>query len=97
MVPALRTIQRRDQAERQACSSQAATVFGRGFNSPRLHQFVPSKSKYRVMVELIEAGLDAREREKREFLELAERLAQSSNSVEQERLKEELARITFGE
>lgn len=54
-------------------------------------------SANRVIVELIEAGLEAREREKREFLELAERLAQSSNSAEQQRLKEELARMTFGE
>jgi predicted DNA-binding protein len=54
-------------------------------------------SANRVIVELIEAGLEAREREKQEFLELAERLAQSSNSAEQKRLKEELARMTFGE
>jgi hypothetical protein len=33
-----------------------------------------------VIVDLIETGLDAREREKRGFLELAERLANSSNT-----------------
>lgn len=54
-------------------------------------------SANRVIVELIETGLEAREREKREFFDLAERLAQSSNSAEQKRLKEELARMTFGE
>ena len=54
-------------------------------------------SANRVIVELIEAGLDAREREKRQFFEVAERLAQSSNASEQKRLKEELARLTFGE
>jgi predicted transcriptional regulator len=54
-------------------------------------------SANRVIVELIEAGLDAREREKRQFFEVAERLAQSSNVTEQKRLKEELARLTFGE
>ena len=54
-------------------------------------------SANRVIVELIEAGLDAREREKREFFEVAERLAQSSSAAEQKRLKAELARMTFGE
>jgi len=54
-------------------------------------------SANRVIVELIEAGLDAREREKQEFFEVAERLAQSSSAAEQKRLKAELARMTFGE
>jgi len=50
-----------------------------------------------VIVGLIETGLEAREREKRAFFELAERLANSSNTAEQKRIKEELARMTFGE
>jgi predicted transcriptional regulator len=54
-------------------------------------------SANRVIVDLIETGLEAREREKREFFELADRLAHSSGPVEQKRLKEELARMTFGE
>ncbi len=54
-------------------------------------------SANRVIVDLIETGLEAREHEKRAFFELAERLARSSNAVEQKRLKEELARMTFGE
>lgn len=54
-------------------------------------------SANRVIVELIEAGLDAREREKRDFFDLTERLAHSSSASEQKRLKEELARMTFGE
>jgi predicted transcriptional regulator len=54
-------------------------------------------SANRVIVNLIETGLEAREREKRAFFELAERLATSSNAAEQKRLKEELARMTFGE
>lgn len=53
-------------------------------------------SASRVIVELIEDGLDAREREKKEFFELAERLAHSADAGEQERLKKELARMTFG-
>jgi len=54
-------------------------------------------SANRVIVNLIETGLEAREREKREFFELAERLANATSTAEQKRLKEELARMTFGE
>jgi hypothetical protein len=54
-------------------------------------------SANRIIVDLIESGLDAREREKKRFLELADRLARSSDADEQKRLKEELARMTFGE
>ena len=54
-------------------------------------------SASRVLVDLVESGLEAAEREKRYFLELAERLAQSTNPSEQARLKAELARLTFGD
>ena len=54
-------------------------------------------SASRVIVELIETGLHARDREKQEFFELADRLARSSDASEQARLKKELARRTFGE
>jgi len=46
---------------------------------------------------VIESGLDAREQEKKRFLECADRLSRSRDPEEQKRLKEELARITFGE
>jgi predicted DNA-binding protein len=52
-------------------------------------------SANRVIVELIETGLEAQEREKKAFFELADRLAQSSDVAEQKRLKEDLARMTF--
>jgi hypothetical protein len=54
-------------------------------------------SANRVIVELIESGLEAREREKKTFFELADRLAHSTDAAEQKRLKEELARMTFGD
>lgn len=54
-------------------------------------------SANRVIVELIETGLEAREQEKQRFFELADRLSRASDTGEQERLKEELARLTFGE
>ncbi|HZI66602.1 MAG TPA: hypothetical protein VFF17_08560 [Thermoanaerobaculia bacterium] len=50
-----------------------------------------------MIVELIETGLEEREREKRTFFELADRLAHTSDPSEQSRLKEELARMTFGD
>ena len=53
-------------------------------------------STSRVIVDLIESGLDAREQEKKRFLECADRLARSRDPEEQTRLKEDLARMTFG-
>ena len=56
-----------------------------------------STSANRVIVDLIETGIEAREQEKKRFLELADRLAHSSDTGEQKNLKAELARMTFGE
>jgi predicted DNA-binding protein len=50
-----------------------------------------------VIVDLIESGLEAREQEKKRFFEIADRLASSRDPAEQKRLKEDLARMTFGE
>jgi len=54
-------------------------------------------SASRVLVDLIESGLETREREKRHYLELLERLRDSDDPAEQERLTAELARLTFGD
>lgn len=54
-------------------------------------------SANRIIVELIESGIEARQQEKRRFIELADRLARSGDVEEQTRLKEELAVMTFGE
>ena len=54
-------------------------------------------SANRVIVDLVESGLEAREREKNLFFDLADRLAHSKEPAEQKRLKEALARMTFGE
>jgi len=53
-------------------------------------------SANRVLVELIETGLESAENERRRFFELADRLTKAPDSAERKRLKEELARITFG-
>jgi hypothetical protein len=54
-------------------------------------------STNRVLVELIEAGLDAREQERKRFFELADRLVESTDPAEQARLKKDLAQMTFGD
>jgi hypothetical protein len=53
-------------------------------------------SANRVLVDLIEVGLQAKEAEKERFFVLVSRLTESSDPAERERLKEELARMTFG-
>ena len=53
-------------------------------------------SANRVLVDLIAAGLESKEAEKERFFALANQLAESSDPVERQRLKEELARMTFG-
>lgn len=54
-------------------------------------------SANRVIVDLIESGIEAREQERKRFFDLADRLARSSDAKEHERLKDELTRMTFGE
>jgi predicted DNA-binding protein len=54
-------------------------------------------SANRIIVDLIESGIEAREQEKKRFFELADRLAHSSDANEQKHLKEELARMTYGD
>jgi hypothetical protein len=48
-------------------------------------------------VELIETGIESKEAEKTKFFELAGQLSATSDPVEQKRIKEILARMTFGE
>ena len=54
-------------------------------------------SANQVLVALIEAGIDARQREKERFMVLAEELATTRNARRRKQLKQELARLTFGE
>lgn len=54
-------------------------------------------SQSRAIVDLIESGLEAREREKRHYRELLERLRRTKDPGEQERITAELAHLTFGE
>ena len=54
-------------------------------------------SSNRILVELVETGLRSKEEEKRRFFELADLLSKSTDAEEQQKLKEQLARMTFGE
>jgi len=53
-------------------------------------------SSSKVIADLVETGLVARERERECFFELAEQLGKSTSRIEQKRIKTELARLTFG-
>ena len=54
-------------------------------------------SANRVLVELIQAGIAARQREKETFMGLAEELATTTSARRRKEIKQELARLTFGE
>ena len=54
-------------------------------------------SSNRILVELVETGLRSKEDERRRFFELADLLSKSTDVKEQQKLKEQLARMTFGE
>jgi hypothetical protein len=54
-------------------------------------------SASKVIVSLIETGIESQEKEKERFLALAEQLVHSKDSRQQRILKEELARMVFGE
>jgi hypothetical protein len=53
-------------------------------------------SANRVLVELIETGLESAENERLRFFELADQLTKSTEPAARQRLKDELARMTFG-
>jgi hypothetical protein len=49
-----------------------------------------------MLVELIEDGIEAKERREREFFELAERFRSATDPEEVERLGDQLGRMVFG-
>jgi len=51
----------------------------------------------RVLVELIETGIESKEAERVRFFELADRLGAATDPAERKRIKESLARMTFGD
>lgn len=55
------------------------------------------KSANRVLVDLIEAGLESKDSQRERFFAIANRLTETNEPGERQRLKQELARMTFGE
>src|SRR6266403_3471041 len=53
-------------------------------------------SSNRMLVELIENGIEAEKRKQQEFFELAERFRNATDPKEAERLGDELGRMVFG-
>jgi hypothetical protein len=53
-------------------------------------------SSNRMLVELIENGIEAEKRKQQEFFELAERFRGATDPKEAERLGDELGRMVFG-
>ena len=53
-------------------------------------------STNRVLVDLLEDAICAYEQRRSEFMALADRFQQSTDPVETEKLREDLARMTFG-
>jgi hypothetical protein len=54
-------------------------------------------SDNRVLVELIELGIEARKQKEKAFFDLAERFRAASDPQQAERLGDELGRLVFGE
>ncbi|MGC9972805.1 MAG: hypothetical protein ABSE56_19655 [Bryobacteraceae bacterium] len=54
-------------------------------------------SANRMLVELVENGLEAEKRKQREFFELAERFRNAADPEEAKRLGDELGRMVFGD
>ena len=53
-------------------------------------------SSNRILVELIENGIEAEKRKQQEFFELAERFRETTDPEEAKRLGDELGRMVFG-
>jgi len=53
-------------------------------------------SANKVLLNLIERGMDSVREERERFFALADRLVKTKDVEEQKRIKEELARLTFG-
>ncbi len=54
-------------------------------------------SSNRVLLELIETGIEAEKRKQREFFEIAERFRNATDPKEVKRLGDEMGRMIFGD
>lgn len=76
---------------------QSVTLPSRTARRVRAIARVRRTSANRVLVDLIETGLEAGETERQRFFDLARRFKESSDPAESERLRESLARMIFGD
>ena len=83
-------------AEEQAPVRQSVSLPSRIARRVKALAKTKRTSANRVLVELIETGLDSKETEKRQFFELAGQLSSCTDPAEQKRIKKQLARMTFG-
>jgi len=83
-------------AKRERVVRQSVSLPPRVANRVRALAQKSRASSNRVLVDLIEAGLESKEAEKQRFFELADRLTECDDPEEKRRLKKELARLTFG-
>ncbi len=86
-----------DMAKLQKSSRQSVSLPTRIAKHVRAMAKTRKTSANRVLVDLIEAGLESKGAEKERFFALANRLTESRDPAERQRLKKELARMTFGE
>jgi hypothetical protein len=86
-----------DMADTERSVRQSVSIPTRTAKRVRALARSRKTSANRVLVDLIEAGLQAKEAERDRFFSLVNRLAESRDSAERQRLKEELARMTFGD
>jgi hypothetical protein len=84
-------------AQTEKSVRQSVSIPGKIAKRVRALAKTQKTSANRVLVDLIEAGLESKEAEKERFFALANKLSETSDSDERQRLKHELARMTFGD
>ncbi len=87
----------RDMAEPERSVRQSVSIPTGVAKRVRALAKTRKTSANRVLVDLIETGLQSKEAEKERFFSLVKRLTESRDAAERKRLKEELARMTFGD
>jgi ParB-like chromosome segregation protein Spo0J len=91
-----RSIMTRNGAQTERVVRQSISIPPRVARRVRALAEKQKTSANRVLVDLIETGLQAKEAEKERFFALAEKLTQTKDMKERKRLREELAVMTFG-
>jgi ribosomal protein L1 len=86
-----------DMAKSEKAVRQSVTIPTRIAKRVRAIAKTRKTSASRVLVDLIEAGMQSKEAEKERFFTLANQLSEASDPAARQKIKKELARMTFGE